>query len=101
MVVILFNNAEPFKQIINNPSTEGLKWNLLKTIQMVSGKKTFKDYSFIHINSPGAREDNPRVIKFWLLLKEFTTLFIHDKFQPLVFNTFWEHDASTLPHTDV
>ena len=30
MAAILFNNAEPFEQIDNTPSTEGPVWNLVK-----------------------------------------------------------------------
>ena len=44
---ILFNGAEPFEQIFR------------QIIQAVSEKKTFKDFSFIHVHSPGARADNP------------------------------------------
>ena len=32
----------------------------------------------------------------FIKLKSFTTLFTHYKFQPLVFNTFWENDFSTF-----
>ena len=35
MVAILFNGAEPFEQIINNPSTEGPIVNLVKTGQAI------------------------------------------------------------------
>ena len=30
MAAILFNGAEPFQQIDNNPSTDGPKWSLEK-----------------------------------------------------------------------
>ena len=40
---ILFHGAEPFEQIFNTPSMEGPMWNLVKTGQAVSEKKTFKD----------------------------------------------------------
>ena len=40
--------------------------------------------------------DNPQGTKFWLELKCFTTLITHFKFQPLVFNTLWENDFSTV-----
>ena len=40
--------------------------------------------------------DNSHGIKFSLWLKYFTTLIMHSKFQPLVFNTFWEDDFSTF-----
>ena len=31
MTAILFNDAEPFEQNVNIPSTEGPMWNLVKT----------------------------------------------------------------------
>ena len=43
MVAILFNSAEPSEQTDNTPSTESPMWNLEKTSQVVSEKKTFKD----------------------------------------------------------
>ena len=39
MAAILFNGTEPFEQIVNIPSTEGPKWNLVKICQAVSEKK--------------------------------------------------------------
>ena len=42
MVAILFNDAEPLEQIYNMPLTEGPIWNLVKTGQTVSEKKTIK-----------------------------------------------------------
>ena len=47
MAAILFNDAEPFEQIDNTPSTEGRKSNLVKLGQAVSEKKTFKDYEIL------------------------------------------------------
>ena len=47
-MAILFNGAEPFKQIANTPSTEGPMWNLVKIGQAVS-KKTFKDYTVLYM----------------------------------------------------
>ena len=47
MAAILFNNAEPFEQIDNMPSTEGPMWNLEKISQAVSERKTFKDYEIL------------------------------------------------------
>ena len=44
MVAILFDDAEPFKQIDNTPSTEGSMWNLMKISKAVSENKKFKDY---------------------------------------------------------
>ena len=46
----LFSGVEPFEQIFNIPSTEGSMRNLVKTGQVVSEKKTFKDYmNFNHL----------------------------------------------------
>ena len=47
MAVILFNCAEPFKQIGNTLLTEGPMWNLVKIAQAVS-EKTFKNYQFLY-----------------------------------------------------
>ena len=49
MAAILFNDAEPFEQIHNTPSTEGLMCNQVKIGQAVSEKKTFKDYKTIYM----------------------------------------------------
>ena len=48
MAAILSNSAEPFKQIVNTPSTEGPMWNLVKIGQAVSEKK-FKHYTILYI----------------------------------------------------
>ena len=45
MAAILFNGTEPFEQIVNILSTEGPMWNLVKIVQVVSEKKTFKDFA--------------------------------------------------------
>ena len=50
MSAILFNNAEPFEQIDNKPSTEGPMGNLKKIDRDVSEKKTFKDYEILYIH---------------------------------------------------
>ena len=57
---ILFGGAEPFEQIDNTPSIEGLMWNLVKIGQDVSEKKTFKDYKilFMYI-AQGQRQITP------------------------------------------
>ena len=61
MAAILFNGAKLFEQIVNILSTEGSMWNLMKTVQAVSEKKTFKEFhNFIHVHSPGARANNPQ-----------------------------------------
>ena len=49
MAVILFNGAEPFEKNINIVSTEGPMWNLVKTVQAVSEKKTFKDFTILYM----------------------------------------------------
>ena len=49
MAAILFNDAEPYEQIYNMPSTEGPKYNLVKIGQAVSEKKTFKDYKILYM----------------------------------------------------
>ena len=49
IVTILFNNAEPFEQIDNTPSTEGPVCNLIKIGQAVQEKKTFKYYETLHM----------------------------------------------------
>ena len=41
MAAILFNDAEPFEQSVNIPSTEDPMWNLEKIGQVVL-EKTFK-----------------------------------------------------------
>ena len=66
--------------------------------QAVSEKKTFKYFTQFYtcVYSPVARTVNPLGTKFWLKLKCFTTLIIHCKFQPQVFNTFCENDFSTF-----
>ena len=42
MVAILFNDAEPFKQIVNTLLIKSPMWNLVKLTQAVSETKTFK-----------------------------------------------------------
>ena len=74
MVAILLHAAEPFEQIVNTLLIEGSIWNLEKTDQAVSEKKTSKDYfDFIHVYSPWGRAETP-----------WDTLIIHCKFQQLV-----------------
>ena len=45
---ILFNDVEPFEQIVHTLSTEGPMWNLVKTVQAVS-EKTFKNYTILYM----------------------------------------------------
>ena len=67
MVAILFSGAQSFEQIDNILSTKVLMWNLVKIAQMVSEKKTFKNYTnFIQVCSPGAGADNLQGTKFSL-----------------------------------
>ena len=97
MAAILFNGTEPFEQIVSILSTECPVWNLVNIAQAVSEKKYLKITQFhICIIYPRGKAANPKGTKFLLLLKSFTTLIIHCKFQPLVFNTFWENDFSTF-----
>ena len=49
MAAILFNVVEPFEQTINIPLTEDSIWNLVKTGQVVSEKKTFKDFMTLNM----------------------------------------------------
>ena len=51
---ILFSGA-----IINTPSTEGLRWNLVKIGRAVAERL----HNFIHVYSPGTRADNPARVK--------------------------------------
>ena len=49
MATILFNSAEPFEQTGKTFSTEGPMWNLVKIVQAVSEKKTFKKYTILYM----------------------------------------------------
>ena len=49
MAAILFNGGEPFEQIVDILSTEGPMWNLVKAVQTVSEKKTFKDFTILYM----------------------------------------------------
>ena len=73
MATILVIDAEQFEQIDSIPSTEGPKSNLVKIGQVVSEKKTLKD--FIHLYSTGARADNLRGQK--LILTKRVCYFDH------------------------
>ena len=50
MAAILFDGAEPFEQIVNIPSIEGLMQNLMKTSKAVPEKKTFKDFKILYLH---------------------------------------------------
>ena len=47
MATILFNGTGPLEQIINNLSTEGPMWYVVKITQAVS-EKTFKIYTILY-----------------------------------------------------
>ena len=49
MAAILFSDAEPFEQSVNIPSTEGPIRNRVKIGQVVSEKKTFKDFMLLYL----------------------------------------------------
>ena len=49
IAVIFFSGAEPFGQIVNIPSTEGLMRNLVKIDRAVSEEETFKDYIILYM----------------------------------------------------
>ena len=65
IAAILFNDAEPFEQSVNIPSTEGPMWNLVKIGQVVLEEEVYKFHGFIPVYSTGARADNPQGAKFW------------------------------------
>ena len=61
IATILFNGAVPFEQIVNSFSIEGPKWSLVKIVQAVSEKNTFKDFTIFYMCiAQVARADNPR-----------------------------------------
>ena len=49
MAVFLFNDAKPFEQSVNIPSTERTMWKLVKIGQVLSEKKMFKDFMFLYL----------------------------------------------------
>ena len=63
---ILLNDAEPFEQTDNMPSTEGPRWNLVKIGQAVSEKKTFKDYKTVYMYIAQRQGQITLGTKFWL-----------------------------------
>ena len=48
MIAVLFKGTEPFEQIVNISLTEGPIWNLVKTIQAISEKKIFIDFTILY-----------------------------------------------------
>ena len=50
MAAILFNDIEPFKQIVNILSTESPMGNLVKIAQAISEKKTLKNYTILYMH---------------------------------------------------
>ena len=62
MAATLLKNAEPFAQINNTSSTEGLVWDLMK---IGHAKKTFIDYTILYMYiAQGQGQEPPRGIKF-------------------------------------
>ena len=49
ITAILFNDAEPYEQSVNNPSTEGPMWNPVKIGQVGLEKKTFTDFKVLYL----------------------------------------------------
>ena len=49
IAAILFNGTDSFEQIGNTLLTEGPMWNLLKTAQAFSEKKSFKNYTILYM----------------------------------------------------
>ena len=54
MAAILLDGAEPVEKIVNILSTDGpmwttCMWNLVKTIQAISEKKTLKDFTILYM----------------------------------------------------
>ena len=96
MAAILFNGAEPFEQTVNILSKEGPMWNLVKTVEAVS-EKTFNCFTILYMYRAQRQEQiTPKILT--VALKQFY-FFNHCKFQPLVFNTYWENDFSLFsPH---
>ena len=45
MAAILFNGAEQFEQIVNRRPM----WNLVKSVQAFTEKKTFKDFTILYM----------------------------------------------------
>ena len=92
MAAILFSGTEPSEQIVNIISTEGPIRNLVKTVQTVSEKMTFKIYTILYMcRAQGQEQITP---KFLTVIKILTSLILHKKLQPLVFITHWENDFS-------
>ena len=89
MTTILFNNVEPFAQIDNTPTTEGQILNLVKIGQAVS-EKTSKAYEILYMYIGQGQGQITLGDKSLFVTERVATLIIHCKFQPLVFNTFWE-----------
>ena len=61
MAAIMFNGAEAFEQILNNLSTAGPLWNLVKIYCSSSFKEEiWKLHNFIHVYRSGTQADNPQ-----------------------------------------
>ena len=106
MAAILFNDAEPFEQSVNKAPCE-IWW---KIGQVVLEKKTFTDFKVLYlyiaqgqgqISPPGGGGGGGGGAVNLLILKHFTTLIIHCKFQPLVLNIYWKKWIfNFFPHTN-
>ena len=63
MAFILFNGAEPYDQIVNILSIEGLMWNVVKIVQEVSEKKPFKDFTILYMYiAQGQGQITPKIL---------------------------------------
>ena len=49
IAAIFFNDAEPFEQSVNKPSTGNPMWNLSKICQVVLEVKTFTDFKVLYL----------------------------------------------------
>ena len=63
ITAILFNGVKPFDQTVNILSTEGHMWNLMKNVQEVSEKKTFKNFTILYMYI--AQEEGQITPNFW------------------------------------
>ena len=71
MAAILFNGAEPFEQIGNTLSTEGLMWNLGIIVRAFSKTKTFKKYTISYMYIANGQGQVPSGDKILIITKMF------------------------------
>ena len=63
MVAILYNGAKLFDQIVNILSPEGPVGNLMKIVQEVSEKETFKDFRILYMYiAEGQGQITPKIL---------------------------------------